>query len=200
MAEHEEAAPPPLRRVEDLVNTRSVEDGADQLADPAAVAAWLVARGLVPEGIDVSEEEAALVRQAREGLRALIAANNAGPGDDGESSAEDRGDGPVEGVDPGALDTLAALAPGLALVLDVGATPPRLAPREPGTVAGAMAALLGDVAAAVADGSWARLKACREPTCRWAYYDHSRNRSRAWCSMAVCGNRNKARAFRRRGR
>jgi predicted RNA-binding Zn ribbon-like protein len=179
--------------VEDLVNTRSVEDGADQLADPAAVAAWLLARGLVAEGVEVSEAEAALVRQAREGLRALIAANNAGPGDGDDDS-------PVDGVEPGALATLAALAPGLALVLDVGATPPRLAPREPGTVAGAMAALLADVAAAVADGTWARMKACREPTCRWAYYDHSRNRSRAWCSMAVCGNRAKARAFRRRGR
>ena len=192
MAEHEDAAPPLLRRVEELVNTRSVEEGVDQLADEAAVAAWLVGQGLVGAGRALSAEEAQLVRQVREGLRALIALNNV---DDGEGTA-----GADDGVGPGALATLAALAPRLALGLDVAATPPRLVPVEPGTVAGAMAAVLGDVAEAVAEGSWARMKACREPGCRWAYYDHSRNRSRAWCSMAVCGNRAKARAFRRRAR
>ena len=43
------------------------------------------------------------------------------------------------------------------------------------------------------DGTFARLKACREHTCEWAFYDHSRNRSATWCSMEVCGNRAKAR-------
>ncbi|MGH3007295.1 MAG: CGNR zinc finger domain-containing protein, partial [Gaiellaceae bacterium] len=43
-----------------------------------------------------------------------------------------------------------------------------------------------------------RLKACRAEDCRWAFYDRARNRSRHWCSMAVCGNRTKARTFRRR--
>ena len=46
----------------------------------------------------------------------------------------------------------------------------------------------------VADGTWSRLKACREDDCHWAFYDRSRNRSGQWCVMAVCGNRNKARA------
>ncbi|WP_280274034.1 CGNR zinc finger domain-containing protein [Nocardia wallacei] len=31
-----------------------------------------------------------------------------------------------------------------------------------------------------------------------AYYAHSRNKSRTWCSMETCGNQAKARAFRRR--
>jgi hypothetical protein len=52
--------------------------------------------------------------------------------------------------------------------------------------------------AAMADGSWSRLKACRSSTCRWAFVDTARNRSRQWCSMSVCGNREKARSFRRR--
>ncbi|WP_285576238.1 CGNR zinc finger domain-containing protein [Actinoallomurus iriomotensis] len=46
----------------------------------------------------------------------------------------------------------------------------------------------------MAEGTWTRLKACREPSCRWAYYDHPRNRRRTWCSMGICGNRAKARA------
>lgn len=36
-----------------------------------------------------------------------------------------------------------------------------------------------------------RMKIC--PNCEWLFIDRSRNRSRAWCDMAVCGNRVKAR-------
>ncbi len=50
----------------------------------------------------------------------------------------------------------------------------------------------------MAEGNWPRLKVCREDTCAWAFYDRSKNRSGAWCSMAVCGNRTKARAYRAR--
>jgi predicted RNA-binding Zn ribbon-like protein len=48
-------------------------------------------------------------------------------------------------------------------------------------------------AVAMLDGTWSRLKACRE--CRWAFYDHSRNGAGSWCSMAVCGSRVKQRAY-----
>jgi predicted RNA-binding Zn ribbon-like protein len=44
------------------------------------------------------------------------------------------------------------------------------------------------------------MKACRAEDCRWAFYDRSRNRSRAWCSMRECGNRAKARSYRARQR
>lgn len=46
--------------------------------------------------------------------------------------------------------------------------------------------------------AWARVKVCPAHDCRWAFYDESRNRSRTWCSMRVCGNREKARAWRQR--
>jgi predicted RNA-binding Zn ribbon-like protein len=58
--------------------------------------------------------------------------------------------------------------------------------------------VLAAVAEAMADGSWARLKACRSDTCQFAFIDTARNRSRQWCDMAVCGNREKARRFRSR--
>jgi predicted RNA-binding Zn ribbon-like protein len=51
---------------------------------------------------------------------------------------------------------------------------------------------------AMLDGTWSRLEACRAETCRWTFYDQARNRSRAWCSMEVCGNRAKVRRYRRR--
>lgn len=43
-----------------------------------------------------------------------------------------------------------------------------------------------------------RVKICPADDCRWAFYDSSRNHSRQWCSMKVCGNRAKVRAHRRR--
>lgn len=51
---------------------------------------------------------------------------------------------------------------------------------------------------AIVDGTWTRLKACRN--CRWAFYDYSPNRSATWCSMKLCGNRTKTRSYRRRVR
>jgi predicted RNA-binding Zn ribbon-like protein len=52
------------------------------------------------------------------------------------------------------------------------------------------------VAGSMLDGSWGRLKACRN--CRWSFYDYSPNRSATWCSMQLCGNRTKTRAYRKR--
>jgi predicted RNA-binding Zn ribbon-like protein len=58
--------------------------------------------------------------------------------------------------------------------------------------------ILAALAESMADGSWTRLKACRSDTCQFAFIDTARNRSRQWCDMAVCGNREKARRFRSR--
>ena len=61
---------------------------------------------------------------------------------------------------------------------------------------------LGEVTAiaitAMLDGTWRRLKVCRN--CRWSFYDNSKNRSGSWCSMQLCGNRTKTRAYRSRRR
>ncbi|HET7756626.1 MAG TPA: ABATE domain-containing protein [Steroidobacteraceae bacterium] len=43
-----------------------------------------------------------------------------------------------------------------------------------------------------------RVRACDVPTCRWLFLDTSRNHSRRWCNMKVCGNRMKARRFQER--
>lgn len=47
-------------------------------------------------------------------------------------------------------------------------------------------------------GHWDRIKICPAANCLWAFYDRSRNKSRTWCSMRVCGNREKARSWRER--
>jgi predicted RNA-binding Zn ribbon-like protein len=44
----------------------------------------------------------------------------------------------------------------------------------------------------------ARIKTCRAGDCGWKFLDESRNRSRRWCDMAVCGNLAKTRQYRAR--
>jgi predicted RNA-binding Zn ribbon-like protein len=45
-----------------------------------------------------------------------------------------------------------------------------------------------------------KLSACSNPECRWLFLDGSKNKGRRWCDMKLCGNRIKARRYRRRQR
>lgn len=41
----------------------------------------------------------------------------------------------------------------------------------------------------------ADIRACCNPECQWIFVDVSKNHTRRWCSMKICGNRMKARRF-----
>jgi predicted RNA-binding Zn ribbon-like protein len=45
----------------------------------------------------------------------------------------------------------------------------------------------------------ARLRACAAHDCGWWFVDDTKNRSRRWCDMKLCGNREKIRRFRSKG-
>jgi predicted RNA-binding Zn ribbon-like protein len=162
-----------------FVNTLNVETGVDGLSDPRALRTWLLGQGLLRGGV-VGRTDVDEAKRLREALRALMLANN------GMSVRKE------------AAVTLnrAARRARLGVRFEPGGTA-HLEPGAPG-VDGALGRLLGVVSAAMADGSWERLKACRAADCHRAFYDHARNRSRQWCSMSVCGNRSKARAYRAR--
>jgi predicted RNA-binding Zn ribbon-like protein len=101
-------------------------------------------------------------------------------------------------LESGALATLNEVAAGAQLLVrfdERGQTV--LEPAGAGAEA-ALGELLAIVFRSMAEGTWDRLKACRAETCQWAFYDRSKNRSATWCSMEVCGNRAKARAYRAR--
>jgi predicted RNA-binding Zn ribbon-like protein len=166
-------APEPLRLVQAFVNTNDLE-GDDTLATPQAAAAWL--------GVDnASAAEHARIIALREALRDLAAANAGLPHD---PAAVDVVNGTAEraGLRPRLTEDRAS----------------RLEPAASGVDA-ALGRIVAALHAGIADGTFARLKACERDSCRWAFYDHSRNRSSHWCSMAVCGAREKnRRAYRRR--
>ncbi len=118
----------------------------------------------------LGEAELARAAELREALRALVLANNGRRLERGARDVLNRARVAVEVAEDASLGVVSR---GDALD-DV--------------VAIALGAML--------DGSWSRLKACRN--CRWCFYDYSPNRSATWCSMQLCGNRTKTRAYRRR--
>lgn len=178
--ERSRAIPPMLETVVSFVNTRNIEAGREEFHDPQAFARWVIGRGLAPTDIRFSHSDLERAIAVREGIRALLVANN------GEQDAED-----VAAV--AALEQVAGSLPLRARF--TGGRPAGWEPAGELPVDHVLAQLLATVMTAVADGSWGRLKACREPGCRWAFYDSSKNRSGIWCSMAVCGNASKQRAF-----
>ncbi|MEU4292611.1 CGNR zinc finger domain-containing protein [Kribbella sp. NPDC026596] len=62
-----------------------------------------------------------------------------------------------------------------------------------------VARLAAVISASVVAGNWPRLKACAADTCRWVYYDRSPAGRSRWCTMSLCGSRNKMRKYRARG-
>lgn len=86
----------------------------------------------------------------------------------------------------------------LRLRFDGRGTPRLLAAGSGAVSSGVIARLLTTVMHASSEGTWRRLKVCRNEGCLWAFYDGSKNRSGSWCSMDVCGSRAKMRAYRLR--
>ena len=172
------AAPEPLRRVQLFVNTASVvEHRAEWLPTAAALAAWLEENDSRAAGKPTQDDlDRALA--LREALRSLLLRNNTGD----------------EATEAAAIVNDAATRAQLELVLadtcELG-----LEVRAKGVDA-ALGRIVAVAYGAMLDGSWGRLKVCRK--CCWAFYDPSKNRSGTWCSMQLCGNRSKTRAYRQR--
>jgi predicted RNA-binding Zn ribbon-like protein len=173
-------APAPLRLVQDFVNTEVPDFDQDDVATPAALTVWLAARGLAKASDEVDAALFVDARALRSALRDLALANTVGTAPGGRRRKE--------------IDAALHAFP---LVLRLIEGRPRLVTAADGA-RGGLAAIVAVVAEARAAGSWERLKACRQETCGWVFYDGSRNHSSSWCSMQVCGGRAKASSYRRR--
>jgi len=162
-----------------FANTVDVSEGSDVLSDVNGLTGWLRDRGLLGRRTSATEADLQLAVRLRDGLRARMIAN---------------GDG--SGADFKPLDQATAQIP---LRLSFAGDVPRLVPGGRAAQA-ALGQVLVAVADAVADRSWHRLKICRADDCQWAYFDASKNRSKTWCAMGSCGNREKTRNYRARRR
>jgi hypothetical protein len=162
-------APPHLAPLQDLLNTVNLESGDDELA-PGAFAAWSGIRGVD----DASEADRMRLQAFREDLRAWVA------------SGEEQVPAPVAG--------------GIAAAhLEVSVVDGRLRTTSRTAFGRLVAETVEGIRVARRDDEWKRFKVCDRGTCRWAFYDHSRNNSSRWCASSICGAREKSRrAYRRR--
>jgi predicted RNA-binding Zn ribbon-like protein len=174
-----EPAPGDLALVQGFLNTRwdLRGDRAETLVSGEALAGWLSARGLLPETQSLSGSDLRRALAVREGLRALAFRNG---GRDFEESE---------------LDEMHRASAGARAQIQIAADGPRFEADAEASLNGAIGGLYAIVGRAMIDGTWPRLKACPGRHCGWVFYDQSRNRSARWCSMKVCGDREKSRAY-----
>jgi predicted RNA-binding Zn ribbon-like protein len=59
----------------------------------------------------------------------------------------------------------------------------------------ALSVIAADAISILADERDGKLALCGSPTCRAAFFDSSQSRSRKWCDMNTCGNRQKKARF-----
>jgi len=170
--------PRDLELLRAFVNTRDPDSG-DPLASPEGLHAWLVQNGLLEAGEQVDRAGHGRALRLREGVRRLGMANHDGV------------------TDPGAGGEVDALAAGCGLVVRVRETGEVVLEAAGRGIDAALARLLAILYTATVDGTWSRFKVCGNDTCRWAFYDRSKNRSGRFCGTA-CGNAVNARAYRRR--
>lgn len=158
----------------DLVNTWWIDGGVprDLFDDPTGVAEWLAEHGYpakspgAPTGTDGADAArcTAALREARAALRTLLEDGDRGP----LNAVLARGTRtPVIGPDgPGEI---VAVDPSWRPAWDAAADHLRLLGDRPD-----------------------RVRRCAHPACVLYFHDTSRNGTRRWCSMEVCGNRAKA--------
>jgi predicted RNA-binding Zn ribbon-like protein len=172
---------PEIDLLVDFVNTHDLEEETDAIVDPGQMRAWIAehAGEYLPE---LEDDDLQRILELREALRALLRTNNGGEADERElgplREAAERSRYRLSFDDAGLL----SLAPARA------------------DLSGFESRLLLAIERLQCEDAWPRLKACTDEECQWAFYDATRNRSRTWCSMEVCGNREKTKRYRQRKR
>ncbi|MFJ8361760.1 CGNR zinc finger domain-containing protein [Streptomyces sp. NPDC093984] len=145
-----------------------------------ALSDWAHATAAAPLAVTLEQDDLDRLRDFREDLRHAAAATSAGEQENGGAGAATLPAVPVsmQWDDSGRIQAV---------------------PRGSGWRKVASLATV-EVFKAQLDGSWCRIKACRNPRCAVAFYDRSRNNSGVWHNVKVCGNAANLRAYRARRR
>lgn len=166
----------------DLLNTTPAgETGPQELIDaPDQALAWLKAAGLGDAAGDANETMADL-RALRAELRPVFEGLEAGKplSDAVLTSVNHR----LAGLNGHHVLQRGEDGPALGLAFN---------PAEP------TALIALDFARFVCEAEPARLKRCAADHCTLVFYDRGRNNTRRWCTMSLCGNRDKVARFRAR--
>ena len=149
----------------------------DPLRTPPTLQSWLADHGL-PAAVEPSTDDVSLARHVRAALADVLR----------------RGD--LAWSDRRTRDAIESVTSGAMLRIDVGrGGNMRLAAVDDG-VRGALAEIVAAYYRVSLREDRDRLKAC--DACGWAFFDVSKNKSRRWCAMGLCGSQQKSRAYRAR--
>jgi predicted RNA-binding Zn ribbon-like protein len=179
------SGPGGLALVQDLVNTHAVErDGVDLLSDHPTAQRWLAEagrqwaadRGLPLPDMTLAEPDLRPLRDLRAAVQEMLAV----PPDQRTAAQA----GPIT---ERAQIQLATDENHQVSMVPIGTGADWLA-----------SAIWSEILLAQQTGTWSKVKLCREPGCRTAFYDTSRNSSGAWHNVRTCGNIANLRASRTR--
>ncbi len=160
-------APDGLELVQAFLNT--VAPGTDELQTPRSLSDWLSRNGLLAAGTELTRADLERARDARSGVRALLAANSGSKLDDAAMAKLDR----------------AAVGARVQIRFDRdGRSRFELIARD---LDDALGTLFGFVHVARSEGKWPAFKLCAHPDCRRAFYDFTKSRNGRWCTRR-CGD------------
>ncbi|MFW6691786.1 CGNR zinc finger domain-containing protein [Streptomyces sp. MAR4 CNX-425] len=153
----------------------------ERIPTPQRLADWLAVSGLAVDSCTAAQLD--LARELRESIH--LAATAAAAGEALPAAA-------VRVINDRSAEGRAA-----AVLTPEGKREWRLgaAPDAVSDVADALGVIAADAVAVVSGARDGRLALCASPTCRAAFFDTSRSRSRRWCEMNTCGNREKKARF-----
>jgi predicted RNA-binding Zn ribbon-like protein len=155
--------------------------GGDEFTTSAQLELWMRRRNLLKEGVALGNEDHQKALKLRESLRMLL---HAAPSD--------------RRAHPKSAELLNESAANFPLILQMStAGKIELNPAAAGGSSG-LARVLAELLYAADTAKLDRLKMCCSNECQWVFYDRSKPGTRRWCASAICGNRQKTRAYRQR--
>lgn len=175
--------PPPFRTGNSLATTftgtltERCGEAVERVPTPQRLLDWLEVNGLAVDTCTVAELE--LARDLRESIHAVLTAIATGATPPASA---------VEVLNARSTEGRAAplLTPGGSRRWDLGSS---------GRVRDALSVIAADAINIAAGEREGRLAMCSSPTCQAVFLDTSQSRTRKWCDMNTCGNRQKKARF-----
>ncbi|MEU5685895.1 hypothetical protein DEJ48_01605 [Streptomyces venezuelae] len=152
-------------------------DPVERIPMPCRLVDWLAVNGLAVDSCTAAEFD--LARELRESIHAAAAAG---------ALQEALPEGAVRIINDRSVQGRAA-----AVLTAEGERRWRLG--SPSRVEDALSVIAADAIGILAGERDGKLALCASPTCRAAFFDTSQSRSRKWCDMNTCGNRQKKARF-----
>ncbi|MEV8405428.1 CGNR zinc finger domain-containing protein [Streptomyces niveus] len=152
-------------------------NAVERIPTPRRLVDWLAVSGLAVDSCTAAQLD--LARELRESIHAAATA----------AAIQDALPAPAVQV----INDRSAQGRAAAVLTPGGERLWRLGPAS--RVEDALGVIAADAIGVIAGERDGRLALCASPTCRAAFFDTSRSRTRRWCEMNTCGNREKKARF-----